>query len=444
MKRTKHPLPSIRRWAPLRAALLAPMALAFLGAGGAPVLADELGDLKAQVEALMKRIEDLEVKQRETVKTAEEAREAAQRLPLAAPERLVTSGNDAVKRTLSGQVNRVSFVADDGTESNTFHSDNENSSTRWRLVGTARLDEDFTVGTLIEQDIGQTNNSDSVNINQETSAGDVSFDNRHLTISLDSKRLGRLWLGKGNTSSNGIAEIDLSGTSVIEYSGLQDIGGGLSFRTEGAAAPDGPRVSGGSDALGGGVYSQFDGLSRRNRIQYDTPTIRGFKAGFTYLQGDAWDASLRYSANFEQAGLKVSAGAAYWNYGSRTKIAVDAFGGSISALHSSGLNLTVSSGTFNREANGATIDDPVGFFIKPGWQFDLTPLGKTALSFHYAQNDDHQAQGDEFTSWGFAGVQYIDKASMELFAFFRQYGLDRTGASFEDINLGGIGARVKF
>ncbi len=184
MKRTKHPLPSIRRWAPLRAALLAPMALAFLGAGGAPVLADELGDLKAQVEALMQRIEDLEVKQRETAKTAEEARKAAERLPLAAPQRVVTSGKDDVQLSLSGQVNRVSFAADDGTESNIFHSDNENSSTRWRLVGTARLDEDFTVGTLIEQDIGQTNNSDSVNINQETSAGDASFDIRFINFSL--------------------------------------------------------------------------------------------------------------------------------------------------------------------------------------------------------------------------------------------------------------------
>ncbi len=100
--------------------------------------------------------------------------------------------------------------------------------------------------------------------------------------------------------------------------------------------------------------------------------------------------------------------------------------------------------TFNRERNDATIDDPVGFFIKPGWQFDLTPLGKTALSFHYAQTDDLQAQGDEFTSWGLAAVQKIDKAGAELFAFYRQYELDRPGASFENIDLGGVGARVKF
>ena len=418
----------------IRYALAAFVMAASVLAVATQVGAGEIDDLKAQVERsnaqiqrLMKRIEAIE----------------AQKGAAAAPA--VSSGGDKVKLAVSGQVNRVSFLADDGTESNFFHSDNENSSTRWRLVGTARINEDFTAGTLIEQDIGQTNNSDSVTIDQATSAGDLSFDNRHLTVWLDSKQFGRVWLGKGNTSSNGIAEIDLSGTSVIEYSGLQDIGGSLRFRTEGAAAPDGPTVSGGSDALGGGVYSQFDGLSRRNRIQYDTPTIMGFKAGLTHVQGDAWDASLRYSANYEQAGLKVAAGVAYWNYGSRTDIADDAIGGSISVLHSSGANLTVSSGTFDRETTTATkTEDPVGFFIKPGWQANLTPLGKTAFSFHYGLTDDHQVDGDEFTSWGFAAVQNIDRAALELFGFYRRYDLDRTGANFEDIDLGGIGARVKF
>ena len=341
-------------------------------------------------------------------------------------------------------MNRVSFVADDGTESNTFHSDNENSSTRWRLVGSAKVTSDFKIGTLIEQDIGQTNNSSSVEIDQSTSASDVSFDNRHLTIYLDSKPFGRVWFGKGDTSSNNIAQIDLSGTSVIEYSGLEDVGGSFKFRTAGVVTPDGPTVSGGSDALGGGVYSQFDGLSRRNRVQYDTPTIAGFKAGVTHVQGDAWDASLRYSAKYEDIGLKVAAGLAYWSYGSRTDKADSGLGGSFSALHDSGLNLTVSAGTFDREASSATIDDPVGYFFKPGWKLDLAPWGKTNVSFHYGRTDDLQRTDDEFTSWGFAVVQNIDKAGAELFAFYRQYDLDRTGSDFEEIDLGGIGARVKF
>ena len=114
------------------------------------------------------------------------------------------SGNPRVKLGLSGQVNRVSFWADDGTQSNFFHSDNENSSTRFRLVGSARITDDWSAGTLIEQDIGQTNNSSSVEIDQDVSVTDVSFDNRHLLFYLNSKRFGKLWLGKGDTASNNI------------------------------------------------------------------------------------------------------------------------------------------------------------------------------------------------------------------------------------------------
>lgn len=401
------------------------------------------------LESLNKQIEGIKAATRSNAEAVAKSEQAVKRVvrkaeAAATPPKTVTSGSDKVKLTLSGQVNRVSFVADDGTESNTFHSDNENSSTRWRLVGSSKLTDDLAMGMKIEQDIGQTNNSSSVNINTDTSVSDASFDNRHLTVYVDSKKFGRLWLGKGDTSSNNITQIDFSGTSVIEYSGLGDVGGSLLFRTNGADAPDGPAVSGGSDALAGGVYSQFDGLSRRNRIQYDTPTFAGFKAGFTHVQGDAWDASLRYSAKYEGIGLKVAAGLAYWNYGARTNIAEGGVGGSFSLLHDSGANLTISSGTFTREANNATIDDPVGFFIKPGWKLDLVPWGKTNVSFHYGRTDDLQAQGDEFTSWGLAAVQNIDAAGAEIYAFFRQYDLDRAGQNFEEINLGGAGARIKF
>ena len=72
------------------------------------------------------------------------------------------------------------------------------------------------------------------------------------------------------------------------------------------------------------------------------------------------------------------------------------------------------------------------------------PWGKTNVSFHYGRTDDLQAQGDEFTSWGLAAVQNIDAAGAEIYAFFRQYDLDRAGQNFEEINLGGAGARIKF
>ena len=41
-------------------------------------------------------------------------------------------------------------------------------------------------------------------------------------------------------------------------------------------------------------------------------------------------------------------------------------------------------------------------------------------------------------------VQNIDAAALELFAFWELNSLDRDDEDFEDINIGGFGARMKF
>ena len=434
----------------VRAAVRCGAGVAFLSMASAPAFATEMDDLKQQLRSLQNRLDRLEQQQ------------AA---PPVVPPRMTRSGNDKVTLTVSGQASRLSMFADDGTENGFFHSDNESSSTRWRLVGAAKINKEWSAGLKIEQDIGQSNNSASVVIDQDTSVSDTSFDNRQMNVFIKSKSAGKLTLGKTDTVSNNIVQIDLSGTGIAEYSGLEDIGGGFRFRAEDTsfATKDesqnttpattkkvadlgaNPPVSGGSDALGSGVYTQFDGLSRRNVIRYDSPSLAGFTASASHVQGDAWDVALRYKANYKDAGLKVAAGIAYWEFGERTNKFHGGYGGSISVLHSSGANLTFSGGTEDREDTTATKSkDPWGIFIKPGFQFKATSLGKTAVSAHYGRTDDLQKNDDEFQSFGFAIVQNIDAAALELFAFYRNYSLDRPGSNFEDINIGGIGARMKF
>ena len=411
----------------VRAAVCCGVGVAFLSMASAPAFAAEMDNLKKQLRNLQTRIDQLE---------------SQQAAPPVVPAKMVRSGKKQVTLSVSGQVNRVSMIADDGTLNSFFHSDNENSSTRWRFIGKAKINSDWSAGLKIEQDIGQSNNSSGVEINftdEDDSISDTSFDNRQMNVFIKSKSAGKLTLGKTDMASNNIVQIDLSGTSVVQYSGANDIGADFRFRTEGVlGAGDGPSI----DA----VYSQFDGLSRRNQIHYDTPTFAGFTLSASHGQGDLWDIAGRYKANYKQAGLKVAAGIAYWEFGKNTNSFNSGVGGSVSVLHSSGANLTVSAATQNREepdSSGAT-DDPVTFYVKPGFQFKGSSLGKTAISVGYGRMEDQDVNSDEYQNIHVAVVQNIDAAALELFAFWEINILDHDSENFEDINIGGIGARMKF
>ena len=416
----------------VRAAVCCGVGVAFLSMASAPAFAAEMDTLKQQLRDLQNRLEQLE---------------SQQAAPPVVPAKMLRSGKKQVTLSLSGQVNRVSMFVDDGTLNSIFHSDNENASTRWRLVGKAKIDSQWSAGLKIEQDIGQSNNSSGVSFTQDDctstnsngcedgSIGDTSFDNRQMNVWIKSKGAGKLTLGKTDMASNNIVQIDLSGTGMVQYSGANDIGGGFKYRTEGVlGAGDGPSI--------GSVYSQFDGLSRRNQIHYDSPKFAGFHISASHGQGDIWDIAGRYSANYKDAGLKISAGIAYWEFGKNTNSFDSGIGGSVSVLHSSGFNLTIAAATQDRE--GGSADDPVNFYIKPGFQFKATSLGKTAISFGYGRTDDRAAQNDEAENFHVAVVQNIDAAALELFAFWELNSLDRDDEDFEDINIGGFGARMKF
>lgn len=66
----------------------------------------------------------------------------------------VLSGNDRVKLTLSGQVNRALLLHGDGSgRVDSYFVDNDTSSTRLRVIGLASLDRETTAGSAIEFDL---------------------------------------------------------------------------------------------------------------------------------------------------------------------------------------------------------------------------------------------------------------------------------------------------
>lgn len=114
--------------------------------------------------------------------------------PLSAVASEVKSGSDTVSVSLYGQVNRAIMVVDDGEESEFFHVDNDNSSSRIGLKVKAKPSEDLTVGAKFEVEF-QSNPSNEVSFDDGTISAE--FKERHIDFYVDSK-FGKLSLGQGD------------------------------------------------------------------------------------------------------------------------------------------------------------------------------------------------------------------------------------------------------
>jgi predicted porin len=389
-----------------------------LGAGASPGSAQTLDELKAQVRAMSQRLQELEAKQEQMEKADQ----------VGVDTRNVISGKQGVKLTVSGQVNRGLLYVDNGDQDDFFHVDNDNSSTRVRFVGSGALTDDITVGSQIEVQF-ESNSTAAIRIDQDGAAGPNNFTERKLELYVDSKRFGRLWLGQGDTASNGTSEVDLSGTSVVAYSGIADMAGGIQFSDNNVL---GPRIN--------QVFSNFDGLSRDDRIRYDTPSFSGFTGSVSALEGGAVDVGLRFSG--EIAATKVVAAGAWADASSLDGNNFKQYNGSVSVLTPIGISVTGALGT--RDLDSGTGDDPLSYYAKLGYTFDAVSFGSTSIGVDYEAVDDLNQNGDEAQTYGVFAVQRYDKIGAELYLGARNHELDRPGSSFDDVQAVLVGGKVRF
>ncbi len=338
---------------------------------------------------------------------------------------LILPAAQAVDFKISGQINRAVLWGDNGNDSDVKFVDNDNSSTRFRFTGENDFDDVWKVGIAWEVEMQSNPSDDSViDIGENGDSTDVNFNERKIEFYVDHKKLGRLWLGQGDTASNSTAEVDLSGTDVINYSSIVDMAGGFSFRDD-----DDNVVAYISD-----VFSNYDGLSRRDRIRYDTPTFFGFYASGSYMNGQTYDLALRSAHEWQNFG-KLAAAVAYVP-GDTQRDDYKQFDGSISFLHNSGLNLTFSHGM--RDFNNSDSDDGKNYYGKLGYKF-----GKWALSVDYTYSENIDQDGDKAKSVGGAAVWDIWD-SVQFYGSYRWHELDRDNVNTDDVNAVMIGGRVKF
>ena len=145
-----------------------------------------------RIEQLQRQIEELQ-------RQLDELRgEVEDRMP-PPPERApgaaqpVVSGNDEIKLSISGQINRALLVSEDGEQTKVFFVDNDNASSRLHFEGSGQINDDLSAGAVLEVEL-RSNSTQAVSQDDE-STGSASFEDRKVEVYFDSARLGRVWLG---------------------------------------------------------------------------------------------------------------------------------------------------------------------------------------------------------------------------------------------------------
>ena len=344
-------------------------------------------------------------------------------------DKVVSSSNKSVNVSLYGHVNRAVLWADNGDSSKTYFVDNMNSSTRMGLKARAQATEDLSIGGLIEY---QLVSNASTDVNQHEQDTTAKLDLRWADVDFKSNKFGTLYIGHGSTASDGTAEVDLSGTSVIAYSPVEYAAGGQFWYDSSSNMLTSLKVK---DA-----FNNMDGLSRRDRIRYDSPSFAGLTVADSAIEEGSFDAALKYSRKFDAVTV---AGALSWASPRDIIPGVDKqYAGSLSMLLNNGFNLTFASGL--REMLDDGRDDAGYWYTKLGYKASLFSPGTTAFSLDYGQSNDLAANDDEGKSFGAAFVQNIEDWGTEIYLTYRLYQLDRDHYDFDNVNAVMTGARIKF
>ncbi|MBD9529922.1 porin [Paracoccus sp. PAR01] len=333
--------------------------------------------------------------------------------------------------TFYGQLNMTYQRVDDGVQSYDEFVDNGNSISRLGFWIDVPMGEN-KLRFNIETGLGFRSTSET---SQHDDGDWIDWQRTDLRKfeGVYSGNFGAIWLGQGSMATDGVAEIDNSGTSLAGYVNLPDAAGSYEFR-------DADALSGISV---GDAFKDFDG-ARRFRIRYDTPKYNGFMGSAAYgeeilVSGDDatyYDIALRYG--YEGDVIKADAGLGYaWkdsDDGDTEQLVA-----STSVVHSpTGLNATL--------AMGDGEDDSGNYgYVKLGWLGEVIAQGSTAVSIDYFEGNDYVVSGSDSKSWGVQAVQGFDDYNLEAYLGYREYEFDGdTGAEYHDLSALMLGARWKF
>lgn len=339
----------------------------------------------------------------------------------------------AVDAKISGHVNRALMNVDDGDRSVLHHVDNNASQTRLRFTGSEDIGAGMKAG--INWEVGYSSNVSSSVTQTNRSLAGPDMDER-IVEAYVSGAFGKVSMGQGPGAADGNVERDLSGTGVVSGALSYLLGADINFLDNGVAGPMVDQV----------INSQ-DFESRYDRVRYDSPKLgpvvislsQGVKANTTDPDDkeklDVTELGVRIDTPVGGGKLSAAVGSSVEEKNGAAD-SESTVGGSISWLAPFGLNVTAATSTVSDD-NDAN-PDATWTMLKVGYKF-----GEHAVSVMSLAGVDQNQEDDTATSLGL-GYVFKPTKTVELYAGYSVYSLDRDGADYDDITVATLGTRIKF
>ena len=309
-----------------------------------------------------------------------------------------------------------------------------------RAVFNEKEGERLMVGSAIEVDLpsdaGNEFNYDMSDIENADNRCDI----RWADLFLQFDKIGKLSFGQGDTASEVVSQIDLSGTDLIGYYGADDQESGIFFYDKEIAPL--------SDTAMGSLIGGPDGHNRKDRFRYDTPKFSGVGVAIsTFAEQDqdlntkpAYDAALSYSG--KSGDISMAAAIAYSAYPSDQKDGRENLLNGSASIAFSGFSITLAAGNERSDIEGH--DSKQFYYGKVGYTIEFWQLGQTALAIDYGQYNEVRNEEDEAKTVGIMFVQQLQDWSTEIYAGFRTHAMDREDTDADAVNALTIGTRIRF
>jgi predicted porin len=335
-------------------------------------------------------------------------------------------GNRVVSLQVYGQVNKALMYFDNGDDSDTFVVDNDSSSSRVGFKGSAKIGAGWSAGYNMEFDLQADSNSNRVEVDNDEGSGQ-ELRIRQNYVYVESDKLGRLSIGQGDSASNGSSEVVLANS-------LSDSSLGMG----GAITIQGVRL----DA----VVDNLDGVSRVDRVRYDSPSIYGFVLSASWGEDDYVDVALRFKKEWNS--IRIAAAASYVDADETTGASAlgefEQVSGSISVMHvPTGIYGALAAGRKEFETQDK---EPEFWYAQAGIEKRFFSYGATTLYGEYGQYNEFNNVDSEFDRWGVGFVQAFDSAALEIYGK-AQFFDGNTGGDEDDdgdLTLLMLGSRIKF